>query len=144
MSEGNEGPKFCAKCKMENCIFLAFVEEFMLSKAWDVKKLILVEESSPDVNRILRKRLYHNFAFWFGNRGCRTQLPSCVTEGIRKKYPSTVFMGYKAKRDTVDNRAETLVGEKICNMRWHKSTNKNSYHCVKVKDEIIKSTKNSY
>ena len=60
------------------------------------------------------------------------------------KYPSTVFMGYKAKRDAVDNRAETLVGEKICNMRWHKRSNENSYHCVKVKDEIINSTKNSY
>ena len=72
--------------------FFAFVKEFMLSKGWDVEKLILVEESSPDVNRILRIRLYRNFAFWFGNRWCRTQLPSCVTEGIRKKNPPGTSM----------------------------------------------------
>ena len=39
MSDSNQGPKNCAKCDMENCIFPAFVGDFMLSEAWDVKKL---------------------------------------------------------------------------------------------------------
>ena len=134
MSETNQ-PKFCAKCKIKIFIFLTFVKDFMLSKAWDIKILTLVEKDSSNVNRILHKKLYHNLAFWFGDRGCRTELPSCITEGVRTKCPIIVFMGYKAKRDTVTNQAETLVGEKCYDMRWHKCRNDNSYHCVKLKDE---------
>ena len=39
ISYSNQGTKHCAKCDMENCIFLAFVRDFMLYEAWYVKKL---------------------------------------------------------------------------------------------------------
>ena len=72
MSEANEGPKFCAKCKLENCIYFTFVEDFMLSKAWDVKKLkvnvtacfseLFIEQSiDPEQNCIENMILSDNY-----------------------------------------------------------------------------------
>lgn len=78
-------------------------------------------KESDDVNRLLRKLLYREFALWNGTlAGWRNKHPACVEKGIRELFPSKYYMGFKRIRNDPDNTAVDNYGKKVPGVKWAK------------------------
>ena len=115
MSENRED------CGNNPCLFDVFRAEFIETEMWtDAEKVILLQTvQNSDVNRVLRKRLYQEFAMWNGTMTKPpTKHPVCVEKGVRALYPSEFYMGYKRTRNEPDTTAVDIENKKVRGVKW--------------------------
>ena len=133
----------CDICDCEPCLFVDFEREFISTESWSVEcdNITSALEVGSDINRTLRKKLYHNFSIW-NNTMTRppTKHPACVERKIKELFKSKCFMGYKRKRNEDDNRAITIDGDRIENRKWVQTSSGkyeiNTIDEVKTKDVV--------
>lgn len=89
-------------CKFVHCIMSENVLEMM---AYGVDKLRLENKSTEEKNKLLRYTAYRCFLTILElkglGKGNRYELPSCVVEAIRTRYPSPTdrYVGFKDGTD---------------------------------------------
>ena len=113
--------KNCETCGNKPCLFDVFREEFIETEMWtDAEKGILHQTvPNSDVNRVLRKRLYREFAMWNGTMTKPpTKHPDCVEKGVRTLYSSKYYMGFKRSRNEPDTTAIDIEGKKVRGVKW--------------------------
>ena len=111
----------CEDCGNNPCLFDVFRAEFIETEMWtDAEKVILLNAvPNSDVNRVLRKRLYREFAMWNGTMTKPpTKHPDCVKKGVQILYLSKYYMGFKRSRNEPDTSAIDLEGKKVQGVKW--------------------------
>ena len=113
--------KNCETCGNKPCLFDVFREEFIETEMWTDAEKVILHQTVPnsDVNRVLRKRLYREFAMWNGTMTKPpTKLPDCVEKGVRTLYSSKYYMGFKRSRNEPDTTAIDVEGKKVQGVKW--------------------------
>ena len=113
--------KNCETCGNKPCLFDVFREEFIETEMWTDAEKVILHQTVPnsDVNRVLRKRLYREFAMWNGTMTKPpTKLPDCVEKGVRTLYSSKYYMGFKRSRNEPDTTAINIEGKKVQGVKW--------------------------
>ena len=107
-------PVPCRFCKEESCLAHDFQEEIMETDVWENirERLMIHEREGYDINRLMRKNLYRMFVRYGYMQimvETRTELPTCVTNVICKKYPSEVYVGFQAHPNDKEGKSQVAL-----------------------------------
>jgi hypothetical protein len=86
----------CRGCGEDPCLFVRHKESL---EAYDEYENVATEDIPS--NNLRRKKLYRQLTLMINGgplgAGVRKPLPDCCVEAIREKFPSDIFMGFKAE-----------------------------------------------
>ena len=94
------------------------------------ERLMIHEREGYDINRLMRKNLYRMFVRYGYMQitvETRTELPTCVTNVIREKYPSEVYVGFQAHPNDKEGKSQLAInndGQIMKNRFWVRVGNK--------------------
>ena len=110
----------CDACHNEPYLFDVFRKKFIETEMWvDASKVIRINHEFEDINRLLRKRLYREFAMWNGTMTKpRSKHPDCVEKCVNALYSSKHYMGFKRTRNEAENTAVDIYGNNVQGVKW--------------------------